>query len=92
MAVNDKSNLVIKGYNRGTPPVLDEGYKRYIQDELHRIETSVRSLAVAGIEVLDEPPKNPIKGMVKYAVSGWDPIGDGTTGLVYYNGTSWQTV
>lgn len=92
MAVNDKTNVVLKTYTRGNPPVLQEGFERYLQDELQRIENAIRSLTVAGIEVLDEPPADPIKGMVKYAVSGWDPIGDGTTGLVYYNGTSWQTV
>lgn len=90
MAVNDKTNVVLNGYIRGKQPVLEDGFERYLQDELQRIEASLRSLVVAGIEVLDEPPKNPIKGMVKYNL--WDEFGDGTEQLVIYNGTAWQAV
>lgn len=92
MAVNDKTNVVINGYLRGKAPIIEEGFMRYLQDELQRIEASIRSLAVSGIEVLDEPPANPIKGMVKYNVSPWDALGDGSEGLVVYNGTAWTDV
>lgn len=90
MAVNDKTNVVIHPYERGQPPTLEEGYIRYLEDELQRIERTLRSLSVAGIEVLDEPPLNPIKGMVKY--NDWDEFSDGTEGLVYYNGSAWVSV
>ena len=90
MAVNDKTNVVLNGYTRGITPVLEEGFEKYIQDELQRIEASIRSLLVAGIEVLDEPPKNPVKGMVKYNL--WDEFGDGSEQLVIYNGTAWVAV
>jgi len=92
MTVNDKTNVVLKGYLRGNPPVIEEGFNRYLQDELQRIESALRSLTTAGVEVLDEPPKNPIKGMLKYNVSPWDALGDGSEGLVLYNGTSWVDV
>jgi len=92
MAVNDKTNVVINGYLRGKAPIIEEGFMRYLQDELQRIEASIRSLAVSGIEVLDEPPANPVKGMVKYNVSPWDALGDGSEGLVVYNGTAWTDV
>ena len=90
MAVNDKTNVVLTGYTRGKTPVLDQGFEKYLQDELQRIEASIRSLMVSGIEVLDEPPQNPVKGMVKYNL--WDEFGDGTEQLVIYNGTAWQAV
>lgn len=92
MAVNDKTNVVINGYLRGKAPILEEGFQRYLQDELQRIESSIRSLAVAGVEVLDEPPTNPVKGMLKYNVSPWDPLGDSSEGLVLWNGTAWVDV
>lgn len=92
MAVNEKTNVVLSGYQRGSTPVLEESVIRYLQDELQRIENSIRSLIVAGVEVLDEPPKNPIKGMVKYNVSPWDALGDGSEGLVLYNGSAWVDV
>ena len=92
MAVNEKTNIVINGYLRGTPPVFQEGYTKYLQDELQRIEASLRSLVSAGVEVLDKPPQNPTKGMLKYNVSPWDALGDSSEGLVVYNGTSWVNV
>tara|TARA_R100001463_G_scaffold32244_1_gene72401 strand:+ start:1406 stop:1684 length:279 start_codon:yes stop_codon:yes gene_type:complete len=92
MAVNEKTNVVLSGYQRGSTPQLEESIIRYLQDELQRIENSIRSLVIAGVEVLDEPPKNPVKGMLKYNLSPWDPLGDGSEGLVLYNGTSWIDV
>lgn len=92
MAVNEKNNAVIQPYNRSNVPLLDVDLRKYIQDELQRLETSIRSLNTAGIEVLDEPPLNPVRGMVKYSVSPWDPLGDSSQGLVVYNGTAWVNV
>ena len=92
MAVNDKNNVVLNGYLRGKTPVFDEGFERYLQDELQRIEASLRSLIIAGVEVLDEPPQNPVRGMLKYNVSPRDALGNGSEGLVLYNGTAWVDV
>ncbi len=90
MALSDKTNLLVQPYVRTQYPVLDEGIKRYIQDELQRIETSVRSLSQAAIQVTEDPPEQPVKGMVRYAVSPWNP-GSGD-GLYIYNGTAWVLV
>jgi hypothetical protein len=92
MALNDKTNVLIQTYTREQYPVLQEGVRRYIQDELRRIETSIRSLATASIQVAEDEPENPVKGMVRYAVSPWDPLGTSFEGLVVYNGTSWVAV
>lgn len=92
MAVNPKSNAVLSGYSRGTTPILEEDLRNYIQEELQRIETSIRSLVTSGVEVLDEPPLNPIKGMVKFNILPWDALGDSSEGLVVYDGTSWTDV
>jgi len=90
MALSDKTNLLVQPYVRTQYPVLDEGIKRYIQDELQRIETSLRSLSQASIQVTENPPAEPVKGMVRYAVSPWNP-GSGD-GLYVYNGTTWVLV
>jgi hypothetical protein len=92
MAVNEKTNAVLTGYARNAPPQLEQDLRKYIQDELQRIETSIRSLITSGVEVLDEPPLNPIRGMVKYNIAPWDALGDGSEGLVLYDGTSWVDV
>lgn len=90
MALSDKTNLLVQPYVRTQYPVLDEGIKRYIQDELQRIESSVRSLSQAAIQVTEDPPEQPVKGMVRYAVSPWNP-GSGDN-LYIYNGTTWVLV
>jgi len=92
MAVNDKTNVVVQTYSRTQYPVIEEGIRRYFQDELQRIETSIRSLSQASIQVSESPPENPIKGMVRYAVSPWNPLSNGFSGLVVYNGTAWVAV
>ena len=90
MALSDKTNVVIKTYARNQFPVLNEGLRRYFQDELQRIEIAIGSLAQAAIQVTDDEPQNPIKGMVRYAVAPWNP-GSGD-GLYVYNGTAWIAV
>ena len=92
MAVSDKTDLIVSKYVRRQYPQLEEGVRRYIQNELQRIEQSIATLADAAIQVTDTPPDNPVKGMVRYNISPWDPLGDSSTGLVVYNGTSWVAV
>lgn len=92
MALDDRSDQVVTKYVRRQFPELEDGIRRYIQDELQRIEQSISTIASASIQVADQAPENPVKGMVRYAVSGWDPLGDGSTGLMVYNGTAWAAV
>jgi hypothetical protein len=92
MPVSDKTNVVVQTYQRTQYPVLEEGVRRYFQDELQRIEIAIGTLAQAAIQVTDDEPDNPIRGMVRYAVTPWNPIGNGYTGLVVYNGTTWVAV
>ena len=80
MAVSDKTNVVVQTYTRGQYPVMEDGLRRYFQDELQRIELAIGTLAQASIQVADTPPANPVKGMVRYAVSPWSPVGT-TTGV-----------
>tara|TARA_Y100000289_G_scaffold66058_1_gene81288 strand:+ start:195 stop:473 length:279 start_codon:yes stop_codon:yes gene_type:complete len=92
MAISSKTDLVVEKYSRQPYPVLEEGQRKYIQDELQRIEQSVARLADAAIQVADAAPDNPVKGMVRYAVTGWDPLGNSFQGLVVYNGNAWVAV
>jgi hypothetical protein len=92
MAVDDKTNVVVNGYIRSQYPVFEEGMRRYLQDELQRIENAVRQLKTASIVVSENEPENPIKGMVRFAVSPWNPLSNGFSGLVVYNGSAWVAV
>jgi len=82
MALSDKTNLLVQKYIRRQFPKLEEVLSSYISDELQRIEQSTTSLANASNRVSDNPPSAPVKGMVRYAVSPWDPLGNGFSGLV----------
>jgi hypothetical protein len=92
MAVNDKTDMVVQGYSRNQFPVLEEGLRRYFQDELQRIEIAITSLIQAATQVTETEPEAPVKGMIRFAVSPWDPLGTGFEGLVVYDGTSWAAV
>jgi hypothetical protein len=91
MAVSDKTNIVVQTYSRGQYPAFDSGLRRYFQDELQRIEIAISTLAQAATQVTDNPPDNPVRGMVRYAVAPWNPTGAGD-GMVVYNGTAWIAV
>ena len=92
MAVDSKTNVTVQGYSRSQYPVFEEGMRRYLQEELQRIENAVRQLQVAAIVVADVEPENKIRGMVRYAVSPWNPLSNGFSGLVVYNGSAWVAV
>ena len=91
MTLSDRTNVLVQNYSRSQYPVLEEGVRRYFQDELQRIEIAINTLAQAAIQVAENPPDTPIKGMVRYAVPPWNPTGAGD-GLVVYNGTTWVAV
>ena len=90
MALSDKTNLLVTDYTRQQYPQIEEGVRRYIQEELRRIETSIGTLTRSSVQVADDPPENPVKGMIRYAVSPWNP-GSGDD-LYVYNGTAWVAV
>jgi len=92
MPLSDRTDLLITDYEQRQFPELEESVRLHLQEELKAIETAIASLTNAAIQVTDDAPEKPVKGMVRYAVTGWDPLGDGTTGLVVYNGTSWAAV
>ena len=92
MSLSDKINLLVSRYARRQTPRLEDSLGPYIQDELREIEASIRSLAEASVQVADREPEGVRKGMVRYAVSPWNPLGNGATGLVVYNGTAWVAV
>ena len=92
MSLSDKINLLVSRYARRQTPRLEENLGPYIQDELREIEASIRSLAEASVQVADREPEGVRRGMIRYAVSPWNPLGNGTTGLVVYNGTAWVAV
>lgn len=92
MALEDKTNVLVTNYVRRQIPSLETSMRLYIQEELQNIEASIKKLADAAPQGADNEPESKRRGMVRYAVSPWDPLGNGYSGLVVYNGSSWVQV
>lgn len=92
MAVDDKQNITLTPYIRRSTPALPESMRMFLTEELRQIESSIRSTMDATPQVTDIPPDSPRKGMVRYAVTPWNPLNNGYSGLVVYNGTAWVQV
>lgn len=92
MSLEDKQNTVTLPYRRSNTPINDNSMKQYIREQLQMIETSIASLVDAAPQVAQQEPENPRRGMVRYAVSPWDPLGTSYEGLVVFNGTAWVQV
>lgn len=93
MALSDKLNLIVNRYVRRQLPTLrNDDVGRFLQEELRELEAAIQSLADASVQVTDREPEGLRKGMVRYAVSPWNPLNNGTQGLVVYNGTAWVAV
>lgn len=93
MAINPITDLLVQEYARQPEPVLSDDLRIFLRNELQRIEQSLTSLTQAAIQVADTPPENPVRGMVRYFVAPWAPLGASpTAGLVVYNGTAWVAV
>jgi len=92
MALSDKTNVLAFPYARRPMPSLDADLKVYLLEELKQLERTISTLVESAVQVSDNPPASPRKGMVRFNVSPWDPLGDGSEGLVVYNGTAWVDV
>lgn len=93
MSLSDKINVLVSTYVRRQAPNLNPDFlANYVQEELRELEASIRSLVDASVQTTDRAPDNPRRGMVRYAVSPWNPLNNGTQGLVVYNGTAWVAV
>ena len=92
MPINRNTDLVISRYSRDNVPAQIAKLDTYLNEELQRIETAIRDLADASIQATDSPPPNPKRGMVRYNILPWNPLNNGYSGLLVYNGTAWVAV
>ncbi len=92
MATNEITDVVINPYTRRPIPSIEASIILYLATELQNIENSMKSIIEGSIQVVDNPPDKPKKGMVRYAVAPWNPLSNNYQGLVVYNGTAWVQV
>ena len=85
-----RTTAVVERYTRRVLPTGD--LRDVMGNELQNIERTISSVTEAAILSADAEPETKRQGMVRYAVTPWDPLSNGTSGLVVYDGTSWSAV
>ncbi len=95
MSINKLTSIVLGRYvkqNVPSVPEIPSPLRQYLSDEFQSIEVNLQESADANLQVADVQPERPRKGMMRYAVSPWNPLNNGTQGLVVYNGSAWEAV
>jgi hypothetical protein len=92
MALNDRSDQVVRAFVRSDLPgniKIDDDFRKYLTGEFDLIQQVLSEANDSAPQVSEAVPASLRKGMVRYAVAPWDPLGTGFTGYVYYNGSAW---
>lgn len=95
MPLSNLTNIIFGRYSkRNVPedPKIPSAFRKYLSDEFQSIEVNLQEFSEVTPQATDREPNNPRTGMMRYAVSPWNPLGNGTLGLVVYNGSSWEAV
>jgi hypothetical protein len=95
MSISIKSDQVVQSYSPKPLPTIGKPFDpltRYLLEELKRMQTIINQLAQASPVVADAEPPEPRRGMVRFAIAPWDPLGTSFEGYVVYNGTAWAAL
>jgi hypothetical protein len=92
MPINRNTDLVLNRYSRGSVPGSSDQLASYLSEELQRIESVLRDMTDASVQAVDNAPPEPRKGMVRFNILPWNPLGNNAQQLVVYNGTAWVAV
>jgi hypothetical protein len=92
MALNDRSDQVVRAFVRSDLPSdvdISDNFRKYLTGEFDLIQQVLSEANDSAPQVSEAAPASLRKGMVRYAVAPWNPLGTGYTGYVYYNGSAW---
>ena len=95
MPLSNLTNIIFGRYlKRNVPEDADipASFRKYLSDEFQSIETNLQEHSEANLQTADSEPHRPRKGMLRYAVAPWNPLGNNYQGLVVYTGSAWQAV
>lgn len=85
-----RTTATVERYSRRVLPTGE--LRDVLGNEFQNIERTISSVTEATILSADAEPETKRQGMVRYAVTPWDPLSNGTTGLVVYDGNTWSAV
>lgn len=96
MANTDAKPLIFRKENQ---PQFDDielktflsPFNVYNEEQLEGIERAIKQLNYLIPQVSDSAPPNLIRGLIRYAIDPWHPLGStaGDDGWVYYDGSTW---
>ncbi len=92
MPINRNTDLILNRYSRGSVPGNSDQLPDYLSEELQRLENAIRDITDASVQAVDNPPVEPRRGMVRFNILPWNPLGNNAQQLVVYNGNSWVAV
>lgn len=98
------NDLKVEGYRRSPQPFpivspvasaspdrKIEELRKYVEEELRRLEKSIETIVYATPQVAIKEPDKKQTGLIRYAKSPWDPLGTGD-GWVYWDGSAWAAL
>lgn len=91
-AILSATELTAERYVRTDVPNIPGALPEYLSIEFAKLEEVLSLLEEAAIQVTDREPEDVRIGTVRYAVEPWDPLGDGSTGLVVYTSSGWTAL
>lgn len=86
---------IVRPYTPKPLPIIGKPFDattKYLLDELKRMQSTINQLVQASPIAADTEPASPRRGMVRYAVAPWDPLGTSFEGYVVYDGTAWTAL
>jgi hypothetical protein len=92
MALNDRSDQVVRAFVRSDLPSdvdIPDNFRKYLTGEFDLIQQVLSEANDSAPQVSEAAPASVRKGMVRYAVAPWDPLGTGYVGYVTWNGAAW---
>jgi len=85
-----KNHAVPFRYTRGATPADMKRIDLHINDELRKIELSIRRIHSLLPQAADAEPTEKFIGMQRYALEdSWDPLAGGVDAWVYWDGSNW---
>jgi len=91
MPINKIKDLFVRPYKRQGRSEFEESDRSYLDKELQNIEETAQDLSDAAVQIADNAPENPRRGMIRIAISPWNP-GSGTDRGYFYDGTAWTVL
>jgi len=97
MTVNERREFIPVPYVMDDVPTIgldpiNDPLHRFAQEQFRLIQESLNSIARGTLQVADQEPREPLRGMIRINKLPWDPLKNGSEGIIAYNGSGWAAL